>query len=113
MSEGQGVPAFVPEGYQGHRQVHIDYTHEGRVAHVTWNPPKKLNPLTIELTNEVVAAVEEVQARDGLHVVIFRGAGGTFCCGDDLVEMYDGMWGDPNQVMRRIRFYQQFAQKIE
>lgn len=113
MSEGQGVPAFVPEGYQGHRQVRVAYTHEGRVAHVVWNPPKKLNPLTIELTNEVMAAVEEVQAKDGLHVVIFRGAGGTFCCGDDLVEMHDGMWGDPNQVMRRIRFYQHFAQKIE
>ncbi len=113
MSEGQPVPAFAPKGHQGYQQVRIDYTHKGRVAHIVWDPPKRLNPLTIELTNEVMAAVEEVQAKENLHVVIFRGAGGTFCCGDDLVEMYDGLWGDPNQVMRRIRFYQQFAQKIE
>ncbi len=113
MSEGRPIPAFAPKGHQGYQQVQIDYTHEGRVAHIVWDPPKRLNPLTIELTNEVMAAVEEVQAKENLHVVIFRGAGGTFCCGDDLVEMYDGLWGDPNQVMRRIRFYQQFAQKIE
>ena len=113
MSEGQPVPAFAPKGHQGYQQVQIDYTHKDRVAHIVWDPPKRLNPLTIELTNEVMAAVEEVQAKENLHMVIFRGAGGTFCCGDDLVEMYDGLWGDPNQVMRRIRFYQQFAQKIE
>jgi enoyl-CoA hydratase len=33
--------------------------------------------------------------------------------GDDLVEMHEGAWGDPNQVMRRIRFYQRFANTIE
>jgi enoyl-CoA hydratase/carnithine racemase len=27
--------------------------------------------------------------------------------------MHEGMWGDPNQVMKRIRYYQDFAQAIE
>lgn len=113
MSKGQSVPAFVPKGKADLEEVDIRYTHHGRVAHITWDPPKKLNPLTISLTDEMVAAVEEVQSKDDINVVIFRGAGGYFCCGDDLVEMHEGLWGNPNQVMRRIRYYQQFAQKIE
>ena len=113
MSATQSVPAFVPKGQQGYKEVEVNYTHDGRVANIVWNPPKKLNPLTVSLTNEVVAAVEEVQANEDIHIVTFRGAGGFFCCGDDLVEMYDGMWGNPNQVMRRIRYYQAFANRIE
>ena len=113
MSKGVSVPAFVPKGHTEFTEVKISYSHGGRVATVVWNPPKRLNPLTVSLTDEAVAAVEEVQANEDLHVVIFRGAGGAFCCGDDLVEMHHGMWGNPNQVMRRIRYYQQFAQKIE
>jgi len=113
MSKGVPVPPFVPKNHTGYKEVTVDYSHGDRVATIVWNPTKKLNPLTVDLTNEMVAAVEEVQGNEDLHVVILRGAGGFFCCGDDLVEMHHGMWGNPNQVMRRIRYYQQFAQKIE
>ncbi len=113
MSQGAPVPSFQPKGFAGYQDVSITRSHEGRIAHITWNPAKRLNPLTVALTDELMAAVEEVKGDENLHVVIFRGAGGYFCCGDDLVEMYDGLWGNPNQVMRRIRYYQQFAQQIE
>jgi len=72
-----------------------------------------MNPLSVKLTDELVAAVEEAQADERLNVVVLRGAGGYFSVGDDLVEIHEGMWGDPNQTMRRIRFYQRFAQAIE
>lgn len=112
-SKGEPVPALWPKGTTELKQVTIDYTNNGRVARITWNPPKKMNPLTVALTNEMVAAIEEVQASEDVHVVILRGSDGFFCVGDDLVEMYEGAWGNPNQVMRRIRYYQQFAQRIE
>jgi enoyl-CoA hydratase len=113
MSEGISVPGFQPQGFTGYKDVSVTRSHEGRVAHITWNPPKRLNPLTVALTDELMAAVEEVKGDERLHVVAFRGAGGFFCCGDDLVEMHEGLWGNPNQVLRRIRYYQQFAQQIE
>jgi enoyl-CoA hydratase len=69
--------------------------------------------LTVALTDELVAAVEEVSADEQLNIVIFRGAGGFFSAGDDLVEIHEGAWGDANQTMRRIRFYQRFANAIE
>ncbi len=113
MPSAVSVPAFQPKGFKGYQEVAIERSHDGRVAHITWNPAKRLNPLTVALTDELMAAVEEVKNDEQLHVVIFRGANGFFCCGDDLVEMYDGLWGNPNQVMRRVRYYQHFAQQIE
>jgi len=107
------VPALRPVELGDYKEVSITRGHDGRVATITWDPPKRLNPLSVRLTDELVAAVEEVQADEKLHLVVLRGGGGQFSAGDDLIEIHEGEWGDPNQVMRRIRFYQRFAQSIE
>jgi enoyl-CoA hydratase len=113
IAEAYPVPALRPVGIDGYDEVTLERSHDGRVATITWNPPKAMNPLSVKLTDELVAAVEEAQADERLNVVVLRGAGGYFSVGDDLVEIHEGMWGDPNQTMRRIRFYQRFAQAIE
>jgi enoyl-CoA hydratase len=107
------IPALRPTNVGAYDEVSVARSHDGRVATISWNPPKKLNPLSVGMTDELVAAVEEVSADERLHVVVFRGGGGYFSAGDDLVEVHEGMWGDPNQVMRRIRFYQRFSNTIE
>ena len=106
------VPTLRPTNVSEYSEVTLERSHDDRVATVTWNPPKPLNPLSVALTDELVAAVEEASADERLHMVVFRGAGGSFSAGDDLVEIHEGMWGDPNQTMRRIRFYQRFANSI-
>jgi enoyl-CoA hydratase len=107
------LPALRPTTVDTYTEVRLERSHDGRVATIEWDPPKPMNPLSVTLTDELVAAVEEVSADEQLHIVVFRGAGGYFSVGDDLIEMHEGMWGDPNQVMRRIRFYQRFANTIE
>lgn len=109
-----GVPALRAVNVKEYKEVRIARSHNGRVATITWKTTgKKLNPLTVAITDELRSAVLEVGADEAVHVVVFRGEGGYFCCGDDLVEMAEGVWGNPNQVMRRIRYYQDFAQSIE
>lgn len=108
------VPAYRAETVKEYKEVRITKSHGGRVATVSWSTTgKRLNPLTVALTDELRSAVSDVGADPGVHIVVFRGEGGYFCCGDDLIEIHEGMWGDPNQVMRRIRYYQDFAQSIE
>lgn len=107
------IPTLRPTNVTEYSEVSLERSHDGRVATILWNPPKPMNPLSVALTDELVAAVEEVSSDERLNIVVFRGAGGYFSAGDDLVEMHEGMWGDPNQVMRRIRFYQRFANTIE
>lgn len=107
------VPTLRPTNVTDYSEVSLERSHGGRVATISWNPAKSMNPLSVALTDELVAAVEEVSADERLHVIVFRGAGGYFSAGDDLVEIHEGLWGDPNQTMRRIRFYQRFANTIE
>jgi enoyl-CoA hydratase len=113
LKPAQPLPALRPTTVDDYSEVHLERSHDGRVATIKWDTPKRMNPLSVKLTDELVAAVEEVSADEQLQIVVFRGAGGYFSVGDDLIEMHEGMWGDPNQVMRRIRFYQRFANTIE
>jgi enoyl-CoA hydratase len=113
LKPAQPLPALRPTTVTEYDELALQRTHDRRVATIVWDPPKPLNPLSVGLTDQLVAAVEEVAADERIHVVVFRGAAGSFSVGDDLVEMHEGLWGDPNQVMRRIRFYQRFANTIE
>ncbi len=113
LGHGIALPHMRAANVPQYDEVSFERSHDGRVATITWNPPEKMNPLSCKLTDELMTAVEEAAADEKLNVVIFRGHGGWFSVGDNLVEMANGAWGDPNQVMRRIRFYQRFSNTIE
>ena len=59
-------------------------------ATVTLNRPEKLNTLSIRLRQELARAVAELQADEGVHVLIVTGAGRAFTAGLDLDE-----WATP------------------
>jgi len=82
-----------------------------KTAYITLNRPEKLNALSMKLSDEIVDAVKHVQESTNLKFLIFKGAGGNFCVGDDITEM--PRWGDANGIMRRARYYQAMANAIE
>ena len=81
------------------------------VATLTLNRPEVVNCLSMQLSDELMRAVEQVRQSKQIKVLVIRGAGGNFCAGDDLKEM--PQWGDSNDVFRRVRFYQDMAYAIE
>jgi enoyl-CoA hydratase len=83
------------------------------VARITLNRPKVVNALSIRLSDDFTRAVEYLRDSNRFKVVVIAGAGGNFCAGDDLGEMGSGAWGDANQVMRRVRAYQNMANTLE
>ena len=87
------------------------YEEEGPVARITLNRPEQRNALSIQLSEELSAAVERVRASEAIKVVVIGGAGETFCAGDDITEM--GLWGNANQIMRRVASYQRMADTME
>lgn len=87
------------------------YEEKDKAAFITLNRPAKLNALSMNLSDEIVAAVKHVQDSKRLKYLVFRGAGGNFCVGDDITEMI--RWGDANGIMRRVRYYQSMANAIE
>jgi enoyl-CoA hydratase len=59
---------------------------EDHIAIVTFNRPKQINTLTINLMSEIEHLTEEFQEDTETRVVIFTGAGKYFCGGRDLQE---------------------------
>lgn len=84
--------------------------HDG-VARITLNRPEVRNALSMRLSDEFVAAIERVRDSTTTRFLVIRGAGKTFCAGDDITEM--PLWGNANAVMRRVRYYQNMANQLE
>jgi methylglutaconyl-CoA hydratase len=60
-----------------------------QVTIATLNRPERRNSLTIELLNELTAAINVASDQPEGRVVILRGAGAAFCTGLDLKEAAD------------------------
>lgn len=95
-------------------------TMNGDLAVITLNRPKVHNALSIELSDLLVDAIRTIQRSTDTKFVVIKGAGNTFCAGDDIKEMIK--WGDDehgnstqgaNGVLRRIRVYQDMANSLE
>ena len=54
---------------------------EGRVGRVTMNRPEKLNALSRQLMSEIVQLGAWLKLREESRVIIFSGAGRSFCAG--------------------------------
>jgi methylglutaconyl-CoA hydratase len=60
-----------------------------QITVVTLNRPERRNSLTIELMNELIAAVKIASDRPKERVLILRGTGAAFCTGLDLKDAAD------------------------
>jgi methylglutaconyl-CoA hydratase len=60
-----------------------------QITVVTLNRPERRNALTIELLNELCAAIKVASEQPHERVLILRGAGAAFCTGLDLREAAD------------------------
>jgi enoyl-CoA hydratase/carnithine racemase len=69
---------------------------EGSIARITLNRPEKRNALSLELMEELIAALESLRADAEVRAVIVEGAGPVFSAGHDLGEM----------VGRDLEFYE-------
>ncbi|EFK08286.1 putative 3-hydroxybutyryl-CoA dehydratase [delta proteobacterium NaphS2] len=65
----------------------ILYNSEDGIARVTLNNPEKMNRLSIETMQEVVAAVNEAKEDESVRVVVIQAAGDkAFCAGANLAD---------------------------
>lgn len=73
----------------------IKFEIDGAVAIVTLNRPQKLNAVTPEMADAIVAAVTECNDSNTIRCVILTGAGErAFCAGSDIRELdtYETPW---------------------
>ena len=58
----------------------------GGVRVVTLNRPQRLNAITPELLEDLIAALQAADRDPAIRAVVLTGAGRAFCAGDDLKE---------------------------
>ncbi len=87
------------------------YAEADDLATITLNRPAKRNALSMQLSEELIRALEHVQNSTVLKMLVIRGAGDHFCAGDDIGEM--PRWGNANDVCRRVRRYQYMANLLQ
>src|SRR3954447_2519109 len=108
-----GLEAAPPPSSRGvsepYQQLVLD--HDGPCATVTLNRPEVHNALSMQLSNELIDALERLRDSDMVKVVVIQGAGRSFCAGDDITEMLG--WGNANGIMRRVAGYQRMANTLE
>jgi enoyl-CoA hydratase/carnithine racemase len=61
----------------------------GGVRIVTLNRPERLNAITPELLDDLVAALAAADGDPAVGAIVLAGAGRAFCSGDDLKEFED------------------------
>jgi len=71
--------------------VTLEYTHDGRGAHLTLNRPDKNNALNRATLEALRDRVTEIESATDVRVVTVRGAGGTFSAGADLGELREAI----------------------
>ncbi len=87
------------------------YEENGDVVTITLNRPAVRNCLSMKMSDELIKAFQAVQDSTTVKFLVIRGAGETFCAGDDITEM--PLWGNANDVSRRVRIYQTMANLLE
>ena len=78
----------------------VSFIVDGHVATITLNRPQKLNAVTPEMSEAVIAHVKRCNGDDAIRVVIVTGAGQkAFCAGSDIRELdaYDTAWNFRNR----------------
>jgi enoyl-CoA hydratase/carnithine racemase len=86
------------------------------ITTITLNRPQCHNALDRELSDELNDAVRRVREDRDCRIMILRGAGDTFCAGDDLKDFMTWKVDDPirgHDPYWQVRKYQETVQIIE
>ena len=82
----------------GYTQILVDKA-DG-IATITLNRPEKMNAFTRTMMDEIIAAMDDIDADDSVRAAIFTGSGDrAFCAGADLTPEGGGhVFSDPTPV---------------
>jgi enoyl-CoA hydratase len=66
---------------------HIIVETKGKVGLITLNRPKMLNALSFSVFREIAAAIDDLEADDGIGCIVLAGSEKAFAAGADIKEM--------------------------
>src|SRR5215213_9764502 len=88
LAKGDAISPAA-EGGLGHPGMPVRVSREQRVAVVTLDRAQQLNALSTQLMNELVGALEELDADPEIRCIVLAGNERAFAAGADVGEMAD------------------------
>lgn len=86
----------------------------GRIALLTFNRPEKLNALNYAMIDRLMQRLDDIEADDGIGVVVLTGAGRAFSAGGDIHEFTESVKAGVETAMRAfVRRGQGMTARIE
>lgn len=85
---------------------------DGALQLITLNRPQRLNAINHGLLQALLAALSAAQADPQVRVIVLRGAGRSFCAGDDLVAQVQQGALEPDFVAGFVEALQQVTRLI-
>jgi enoyl-CoA hydratase len=86
---------------------------EGPIITITLNRPECHNALDIELSAELNETVKDINVDRDCRIVVLRGAGETFCAGDDIKDFNTWTNGGRDIGQWQVRQYQETANLLD
>ncbi len=94
--------------------MHVETTIQGAVATVTLNRPEKMNALTREMREALIAAFQSLRFDDAVRAIVIAGAGPNFCAGADIDRMAeDDLRGRRDRLQSLSHIYMRALHNIE
>lgn len=72
---------------------HIVVADEGAVRIIRMNRPEKKNALTLAMYSDMIDAMHQADQRDSIRCLLFAGAPGAFCAGNDVADFLKAAGG--------------------
>ena len=82
---------------------------DGGILILRLNRPERLNAINEEMLGELLVAIAEIDADDGIRVVVLTGAGRGFCSGIDMKDFGPSIPDVSAPVTERLRFQEAMA----
>lgn len=80
----------------------VDLQFDGARATIAFNRPDKRNAMSPQVHADMHDALDEVERRGDVRVIVLAGRGDHFCAGMDLEEFLLGNFGDPDAFLRTM-----------
>jgi len=80
---------------------------------VTLNRPESLNAFTVEMHQQLMAALNSVENDPAIRGVILTGAGRAFCAGQDLQESQEAAGSSPDLGAVIERYYNPLVRRLQ
>ncbi len=80
----------------------ILFCKDGTVATITLNRPDSFNALSLNLTAEIIAALDQCRQEQEIRAVVLTGSGKAFCSGGDIKYFEQYYRTQPDEPVRRL-----------